>query len=133
MLIDPVGFFDRLPQLAAVPVMLMIFSFVMRSIVHREPLVASFHGLPPRLALTAIGVTAAAILSPQSYLAVHTGVKLPWFALVIVLLFLTLYVLCEFFHFAAKRGGRNQIWTLLGGGFAFGIAVLAFECARTTP
>jgi len=120
-----------LPDAAVLPLLLLAFSVLTRKVVHRQEWLASFHTVPPRIALAAIGILLAAATSPGSNLTFHAGSAIVAAAVQLLLLFLIVYVLCELSHASAKKGGARALWTILGGGLSFGLMTYAAFYAAT--
>ena len=120
-----------LPDAALTPLLLLAFSVLTRKVVHKQGWLASFHTVPPRIALAAIGILLVAATSRGSRLTVYAGSGIVAAAVQLLVLFLILYTLCELCHASANKGGVRALWTILGGGLSFGLLTYATFYAAT--
>jgi uncharacterized membrane protein len=129
MQFDPLEVFSKIPVAALPPFCLLLFSVVIKLVVHGDRIVDNLNSVPPRLALAAIGITLTAALSPKSFLSVHAGADRFAFVLAVLILFLALYVVCEAIHARAGKRG-SYVAAIVGGSLSFGLATLAVHYAR---
>lgn len=117
----------------AVPLVLLTFSMVAGLAIRgRKDFLNVLHSVPPRLALAATGIMCSAAISPASTFSVNVGRNSMPTALVLVVLFLTLYICCEGIQEVAKRGGWSSLLSLLGSFLALGLLGLASTLAVLT-
>ena len=122
-----------IPDAATIPLLLLVLSCLIRKHVHKEKWLASFHTVPPRLALAAMGILVAAATSPGSRLLVHAAGRIVPAAVSLLLLFVVGYFVCELWHASAKKGGAHALLSILGTGLSFGLVAYAAFYAMTAP
>jgi len=131
MQIKPLVSIPLLPDSVLIPMLLLTFSVVAKRYVHRQSWLKSFHSVPPRIALTSIGVLIAGASSAGSYFRVHAGGQVLLVVIQVLLLYVVVYMLCEECHASATKGGRNVLWTIVSGGLSFGLIMSATFYAQT--
>ncbi len=120
-----------LPLAVLPPVLLLGFTAWFRILFMKEERFSTIHSLPPRLAMTAVGILISSTASLTTNLGyVARGGQGPLILAVLVVLFFFGYLGCEAMYLAAKKGGARQWWTVGGAFLAVGMASLAMHSAR---
>ena len=118
-------------SIVGIPFVILLLSAVIHAAVHRKPMAEYIHEVPPRLALAALGLLLTAYFSQGSFLSASLGSQREVGFVLVALIYVGLYVVCERCYAAAKGGGSGRLATTLGGSLSYGLATLSVRLAQS--